>query len=212
MKKRLILASFILMLIGTAPGYQGIEPISYLPPHKPIYLVNIKLYIDREGRMGPYGTGTKDEWWSEGYIDLVFRLPPYHIKFAQGRGTGTGQRIITGCVPQECIKSYMTYPVSYTVVDYKPYLRVKDWKIIGWKVKIRETWKKGKFWTTAWGTFAANQFSTIPGFHLDTYWVFVPLYSPSTSTSSWTKGMVSWKNVFKVSRMSIRVIGSTGDE
>jgi hypothetical protein len=212
MKKAIILASMIVLLVSTALSVPEGERISFLPPNKPIFVVIIKLYIDREGKISLYSTRAKDEWWSEGYVYLVFRIPPNPTRVSQNNGKGTGQRIITGCTPVECAKSYSVHPVVYKVVEYKPYLRVRDWRIIGWKVKIRETWKPGKAWGTYWGTFSANQLVPMPGFHLDTYWVLVPFLEGGTTTSSWRNNVISWKNKFKVSKLRVRPIGSTGDE
>jgi len=220
-RKALILVTIMLLLSGMAPGYRVNERISYKPSNRHIYLIQLKLYIDRTGNTTIHGVS--DEYWSDGYIDLAFRIPPNPTKIRQA-GTGTGQRIVTGCSVGECATMYMTHPVVYEVVQYKEWNVPKKvtgitapgyhgFKTIGWRIKIRETWKPGKSWSAFRGWTDFDHLTDVEGFVMGTYWVLVPFRQGGRTTSSWTQqGLISWKNKFKVRIYPVDIIGNIGEE
>lgn len=216
MRKTLILASLMLLLLGMAPGYRGSEGVTNKPSAQMVNLIHMLLKIERRGKAKIYsGTLVQDLWETDGYVNLFFEIPEGNKPIKQHLGTGTGRRFIIAAIPGEYCSAVALYQAEFKVLSIRktilvdPNLPEKKWRIHGWWVRIQESWKNGQAVGQCRGIYG-NLDATVPvgSQIIDTYTVKVNLQPPRVyKTSFWQNSIILWQNKYSAKVLELYMYG-----
>jgi hypothetical protein len=216
MRKTLLLASIMLLLLGMAPAYRGSEGVTNKPPTQMVNLIHMLLKIERRGSTKKlYESLVSDLWRSDGYVNLFFRIPEGNKPIKQHLGTGTAQRIIISAVPGEVCTAVIVYQAEYKVLSITktilvdPNLPEKKWRIHGWWVRIQESWKNGQAVGQCRGIYGNVSATIGVGSQIiDTYTVKVNLRPPRVYKKSyWQNSIIYWQNKYSAKFLELYLYG-----